>query len=98
MDDSLSDNTPRGGPLPGPTTSDSLSTFLGFMQRRLSDFVAGDSRAVVAAENRERNDSESQVLRDYAVEHESASGDGQATNTESSNHKVNGSPSIHRAG
>lgn len=98
MDNSLSNNTPRGAPLPGPTTSDSLSTFLGFMQRRLSDFVAGDSRAVVATENRERGDSESQALRDYAVEHESAPGERQALSTESSSHRIHGSPSIHRAG
>lgn len=97
-----SDDITRGAPLhPGPTTSESISNFLGYMQRRLSDFVAADSRAIQNTQTCEGNDAESQRARDYAAGDDSALGEDESfhrNNQEASIHHLNESPSLHRAG
>ncbi|KAF9483649.1 hypothetical protein BDN70DRAFT_276355 [Pholiota conissans] len=69
---------------PGPSHTESISSFLGYMQRRLSDFAAP------------RREDGGQGSRDYATEESAA--EGLTSQPDASNHHLNESPSLHRAG
>ncbi|KDR73006.1 hypothetical protein GALMADRAFT_745273 [Galerina marginata CBS 339.88] len=90
------DETAGGGaPANNPLSPTSISSFLVYMQRRLSDIVASDSRSTTGSPRREeleRGDSpNTSAIADGANEHGSI-------NADPSNYHLTESPSLHRAG
>jgi hypothetical protein len=73
------------------------------MQRRLAGFVASDSRSFSEMPRREGDDRPAQSSRDYTTEGDSAvteefTSQVPDNNPDLSNHHLNESPSLHRAG